>query len=76
MQIEFFFLLWKGDRTVMEIWWKKFSHLKRHQIFWNRLIPKTEHWKKTLILRKQLLFVGLRKKNTGQKQLLANQMNY
>ena len=60
-QIEFFFLLWKRDGKLMKIWWKKFSHLKRYQIFRNLLIPNTENQKKTLIMRKQLPFRGLRK---------------
>ena len=55
------FLLWKRDRKVMKIRWKKFSHLKWYQIFQNRLIPNNENQKKTLIMRKQLPFRGLRK---------------
>ena len=46
----------------MKIRWKKFSHLKRYQIFSYRLIPNTENQKKTLIMRKQQPFRGLRKK--------------
>ena len=55
------FSLWKRDRKVMKIRWKKFSHLKWYQIFQNRLIPNNENQKKTLIMRKQLPFRGLRK---------------
>ena len=56
-----FFLLWKRDGKLMKIWWKKFSGLKWYQIFRNLLIPNTENQKKTLIMRKQLPFRGLRK---------------
>ena len=55
------FLLWKRDRKLMKIWWKKFSDLKRYDIFGNLLIPNTENQKRTLIMRKQLPFRGLRK---------------
>ena len=56
-----FFTVEKRQK-VMKIQWKKFSHLKRYQIFCYRLIANTENQKKTLIMRKQQPFRGLRKK--------------
>ena len=44
------------ENPVEEVQW-----LKRYQIFQNLLIPNTENQKKTLIMRKQLPFKGLRK---------------
>ena len=41
--------------------WLKNHDLKWYQIFRNLLIPNTENKKKTLIMRKQLPFTGLRK---------------
>ena len=66
------FLLWKRDRKLMKIWRKRFSDLKRYQIFWNLLIPNAEKKKKTLIMRKQLPFRGLwKKKQKNNCYLLA-----
>ena len=65
------FLLWKRDRKKMKIRWKKFSLLKRYQIFSYRLIPNTENQKKTLIMRKQQPFRGLRKKQKNNSYLLT-----
>ena len=66
-----FFLLWKRDRKVMKIRWKKLSHLKRYQIFSYRSIPNTENQRKTLIVRKQQPFRGLRKKQKNNSYLLT-----
>ena len=44
-QTEFFFL-WKKDRKVMEIWWKKFRDVYWHQISQNQLFQtaKIRFW--------------------------------